>query len=692
MKKLINLPGNVSLTGNPTIQGMTAGTSQGSSDYRVHGKGIHWDTCARYTLLPTAEAFVSWDAPSKATYTIVGAVGNTTSSAAGKALIGLKSGKQMYWYPVKAIYVQAMTEPLVGAVDVATEWGIDTQVSKGASCIKLPDGTTIPLDISTGVTRCTHIELYNPSVHGDGPRLNYTTKRTREPLAGIVTARAATLVDRVRMMGSSATDDDRFMAWTKRCCGLAPEAVSHLQENSVGCDAPSTVPRKYRDLKWYPSAIAGKLRASSHPPREHLEITRFRQVVAMDFLEFTVHTQKMHVHAFVDYHTTHAYGVVVKSRATAHQNVMSYLNATEEYVKGETVMRCVHDRAREYLSKRMNTVAIYSKVVKYATVPYLHAQNGKIERFNQTLQRMVIVSLHDSNVPMEYTVYLVEFCIRLYNMVPVKSLGWKSRMEAATGAKPDFSRIFRFGCLCRVLKPLETRTHKFDAHSQDCVYLGPCPLGGGTRYLPLDTRRVLVRKDVVVYSDVMPFRTAAARNVSLTSSRSLAQDVAEDIAWWEPEGETLGEDLVDEGAPAPRTPETSLGQQRNKDGVPHTPVPMHTMQSQHTPSPGAGGDQQFTPSPGGTATGAYSPFSPTRDRSQVMKEMRKAGHCSNTECTLPYNHPGLCNNTVGYHPNVSTIPSVPPAGATRGARMQLSMVPEQSEACTAIAKAREEEG
>ena len=78
----------------------------------------------------------------------------------------------------------------------------------------------------------------------------------------------------------------------------------------------------------------------------------------------------------------------LKSRATAHQNVMKYLNATEEYVAGSTNMLCVHDRAREYLSKRMSTVAVYSKVVQYATVPYMHPQNGKVERFNQTIQRM----------------------------------------------------------------------------------------------------------------------------------------------------------------------------------------------------------------------------------------------------------------------------------------------------------------
>ena len=86
-------------------------------------------------------------------------------------------------------------------------------------------------------------------------------------------------------------------------------------------------------------------------------------------------------------------------------------------------------------------------------------------------------------------------------------------MEVATGIKPDFSKVFRCGSLCRVLKPLEKRTHKFDAHAHDCVYLGPRPLGGGARYLPLDTRRVLVRRDVVVYGDVMPFRTTIRREM-----------------------------------------------------------------------------------------------------------------------------------------------------------------------------------
>ena len=57
------------------------------------------------------------------------------------------------------------------------------------------------------------------------------------------------------------------------------------------------------------------------------------------------------------------------------------------------------------------------------------------------------------------------------------------------------------------------------------------------------------------------------------------------------------------------------------------------------------------------------------------------GHCSNTMCTLPPNHPGNCNNTTGFHPTVPEVSSVPPSGATRGARqgMQTQGMPTVSE-------------
>ena len=80
-----------------------------------------------------------------------------------------------------------------------------------------------------------------------------------------VAAKAANLSERILGTGPDA-DIRRFDSWTKRLCGVSPEALSHMQHNSVGCDAPENVPASRRDLRWYSSAVAGKMRASSHSP------------------------------------------------------------------------------------------------------------------------------------------------------------------------------------------------------------------------------------------------------------------------------------------------------------------------------------------------------------------------------------------------------------------------------------------
>ena len=71
-----------------------------------------------------------------------------------------------------------------------------------------------------------------------------------------------------------------------------------------------------------------------------------------------------------------------------------------------------HDNEKSFLSKHFQNVAIYSGVVSFTTAPYEHQQNGKIERFNQTIQRMVTTAMHDSNAPEDVVVYCIMHCVR----------------------------------------------------------------------------------------------------------------------------------------------------------------------------------------------------------------------------------------------------------------------------------------
>jgi hypothetical protein len=141
--------------------------------------------------------------------------------------------------------------------------------------------------------------------------------------------------------------------WTKRMCGLSPEALSHMASNSVGCDCPSSVPTSRKNLRWYASGVAGKMKASSHPILEK-ETTRFREVVGMDYLEFKVNGTRFHGQGFIDFHTTSAEMYVHRHRSQSHEGLLRYLNSTEEFVEPgyNTLVKCVHDNAKEFLKRK----------------------------------------------------------------------------------------------------------------------------------------------------------------------------------------------------------------------------------------------------------------------------------------------------------------------------------------------------
>lgn len=157
--------------------------------------------------------------------------------------------------------------------------------------------------MTRGVTRTKQIVFFNSST------MHYPDKVFSSPgnLSGgrftDVDGQAAVLVDDARDVSKADEKSEAvFASWTKRLCGVSPEALSHMHESTIGCDCSSTVPTKYKDLKWWSSAVAGKSRHSSHPS-DTTEYTHFRECVGMDFLEFKIEENKFHVQAFVDYKT-----------------------------------------------------------------------------------------------------------------------------------------------------------------------------------------------------------------------------------------------------------------------------------------------------------------------------------------------------------------------------------------------------
>ena len=666
-------------------------------------KGNAWDSCAGHNLLPFTNCFHSWDSVSRQ-YHVQGVSGSAASTGSGYTSIGFELDDSTFeWYDVHGLVVPGIREPLLSAVWFAKNLGIYT-VIEDECFIRLPSGATIPCVTDTNTLRCKRIHF------GNNTRMrNASTNALAKPNSVVprrVIASAANVVYASRGKQGQDAIELNFKHWTRAMCGLSPRSLQHLQANTIGSNCPDTVPHSLKDLKWNPSAVAGKERASSHPAINGKRAEKFRDAASMDWLEFTVECRgekkKFHAHAFVDYATTHAMlkCTPLRTARTALSNTLWYLNNTDRYSQHNTTFVLRSDRAAEYMAKLFKDAALYSGIVQFFTAPYVHQQNGIVERFNQTLQRMVIVILHDSNLPSKYVIYAIEFSSAVYNMVPVESLGWKTRHEMMTRTRPDVSQVFRFGCLLKMLKPLETRTHKFDVHAEDYVNFGPCPLGKGTRALCIRTNRVHVREDVVCYPDVMPFRSMGGSGVNT----KLATEIAHTITW-DPDGDdvaTNAQHAIPNHIPAQQVTTPATVEHTDTDNARGglSPAPsMHLTTAANSPASG-----------GSFASGSYSPYKPYQTSSPVPAATRiptvatpraalneahgtlstkttrgewNSGHCSRAECNLGHNHPGPCSDI--------TAPTVQgnPAKATRGARMRA--IAEENETTEEICEEAEEE-
>jgi len=129
------------------------------------------------------------------------------------------------------------------------------------------------------------------------------------------------------------------------------------------------------------------------------------------------------------------------------------------------------DIGLEFKNKKIEKYCLNNGITKLYSPPYNPENNGKAERFNQTLINCTRTLLSWSKLDQKFWVYAINYANYLYNINPHRSIGNAIPNEVFFNKKVDLRYIKTFGCIA-YYKNFSQNKGKFESNSKKGIFLG----------------------------------------------------------------------------------------------------------------------------------------------------------------------------------------------------------------------------
>ena len=130
------------------------------------------------------------------------------------------------------------------------------------------------------------------------------------------------------------------------------------------------------------------------------------------------------------------------------------------------------DHGREFKNKKVNELFDLKGIIRQFSAPYVHQQNGRAERINNTILEKAESMRTHAECPQSWWEFSFETAIHVYNRTPLRRTMWSTPYANIFGKEPDIHYFKVFGCLAWVYKPKEIRKNKLDHRSEAMTFIG----------------------------------------------------------------------------------------------------------------------------------------------------------------------------------------------------------------------------
>ena len=169
-------------------------------------------------------------------------------------------------------------------------------------------------------------------------------------------------------------------------------------------------------------------------------------------------------------------------------------------------LKCIRtDRGGEFLSNEQKEFMEESGIEHQTSMPDSPQQNGRAERFQQTILNKAESMRHQAGLSSGFWSYAVRTAIHVYNVTPIAKDGFKTPKKMWSGLTPDISYLRIFGCSAYVTINKKKR-RKLDPKSREMTFISYEPGSKGYQFWDKDSRSIVISHDVKFDESRFPYR------------------------------------------------------------------------------------------------------------------------------------------------------------------------------------------
>ncbi len=268
-----------------------------------------------------------------------------------------------------------------------------------------------------------------------------------------------------------ATNKDDSWLWHRRLGHASMHIISKLVKSDLVRGLPKM---KFEKDKVCDACMKGKQTKVSFKSKNCISTSRPLQLLHMDLFG-PIRTRslggKQYCFVIVDDYSRFTWVFFLAHKSDTCGVFIPFAHRVQKE-KGACISSIRSDCGKEFINHDMISFCESSGISHNFSAPRTPQQNGVVERKNRTLEEMARTMLCESSLPRYFWAEATNTACYILNRALIRPILNKTPYELWKGKKPNISYFHAFGCKCFVLNNGKDNLGKFDAKSDEAIFVG----------------------------------------------------------------------------------------------------------------------------------------------------------------------------------------------------------------------------